>query len=904
MALDDVGNWLRDLGLERYTAAFRDNEIDLELLATLTADDLKEMGVAVVGHRRRLLNAIAELDSVQPQSPKIAVDAERRQLTVMFVDLVGSTALSGALDPEALREVILAYQNAVAGEAARFAGHVAKFMGDGVLVYFGWPQAHEDDAERAVRAGLAMVHATGALRTPDGEPLAVRLGIATGLVVVGDLIGQGAAQEEAVVGETPNLAARLQTEAAPGQVVVSQATRELLGDHFDLADLGARALKGMAGPVQAFAVVGERALESRFAARGGVLPLVGREQELALLLERWRQAVAGEGQMVLLSGEAGIGKSRITRAMIDALADQPHTRVSYQCSPYHGDSALYPMIQQLGLAAGFLADEGSAAKLDKLEALLAQSSDDVPQVAPLIAALLGLEGEARYGPLALGPEQQRARTLQALVGQLTGLARRRPVLFVLEDAHWIDPTTLELVELCLERIAGARVLLLATARPSFDHGFGGHPIVTRLALNRLGRAQTTAIIERLSGGKTLPEALLAEIAAKTDGVPLFVEELTKAVLESGETGIPASLHDSLMARLDRIPDVKAVAQIAATIGRTFDYPLLAAIAGRSEPELLTCLDKLGEAELVFCRGRPPEARYSFKHALVRDAAYESLLKSRRQELHAKIAEVLEAAMPETPPELLAQHYGAAGQARAAAEKWLLAGDHSARRAANREAVAQLHRGLELIERIDEGPERWRLELDLVMTLSGCLRTLKGWMDEETVEAVFRARRLSDQLAGAPERGVIGLGEYTVRLLRCELDEAVEVGRELLRLAQPEGSAVAPYLGHRAVGIALFHQGHLKQALDHLDSGIACYDPTLERDTVHRIGYFSGVALHAYQAHVRWHFGRTDESLESLERAIALAIEERHTPSQAFAYFQAVYHFGPTSCAMTTRRPKV
>ena len=479
-----------------------------------------------------------------------------------------------------------------------------------------------------------------------------------------------------MVGETPNLAARLQGIAEPGQVVVGEATRRLLGDLFELEDLGSQSLKGITGAVTAFAVLAERPIESRFEARqGGVLgAIVGREHELSLMLERWRRARDGEGQVVLLSGEAGIGKSRLTRGLIDAVAADQHTRIGYQCSPYHADSALHPAIVQLTRAAGLAPGDPVELQLDKLERLLAKAQVDVRRAAPLMATLLGLPFEQRYGALDLRPEQLRARTLQMLVDQLIGLAGQEPVLLVVEDAHWIDPTTLEMLDLCLDPIAAARVMLLVTARPVFRHGFGGHPIVSSLALNRLGRDDTAAIVSRLTGGKSLPDELLAEIAAKTDGVPLFIEELTKTALESGmlretadafvldrplsELAIPTSLHDSLMARLDRMQPVKEVAQTAAVIGREFDHRLLVAIASQPEAEVRAALERLAEAELIFRRGLPPDASYLFKHALVRDAAYESLLKSKRQVVHQRILEALEAA--DALPQLLGHHAREAG----------------------------------------------------------------------------------------------------------------------------------------------------------------------------------------------------------------------------------------------------
>jgi class 3 adenylate cyclase len=625
----DIDSWLSGIGLAQYGESFRANDIDVKLLHRLTSDDLKEIGVVSFGHRKKLLEAIATLDAAPEvlSSPPVgatpAHGAERRHLRVMFVDLVGSTALSTQLDPEDMREVIRAYQNAVAGEITRFEGHVAKFMGDGVLAYFGWPRAHEDDAERAVRAGLAIIHAISQLRTPAAKTLLTRIGVASGLVVVGDLVGEGAAQEQAVVGDTPNLAARLQGAGEPGMVVIADEIRHLVGDLFLLRALGRQTFKGIQEPTLAFAVISERTLESRFAARqaGGIAPIVGRDQELALLIERWRQAQIGEGQMVLLSGEAGIGKSRVTEALIEAAAAGPHFLLRHQCSPYHGDSALYPVIQQLVHAAGFADDDSPERRLDKLEMLLARATEKIDESAPLMAALMGLDGTSRYGALTLTPQQRRSRILAAFIDQFKGLASRRPLLWVIEDAHWIDPTTLELIELALDPMQSVSTLILITSRPTFVASFAGHPNVTQLALNRLGRTATQGIVDRITRGKRLPEALLDEIAARTDGVPLFVEEMTKAVIESGvlregedayhldgplsALAIPRTLHDSLMARLDRLHPVKEVAQTAAVIGRSFDHHTIAALAALPEAELADAMSRLVDAVLVFRRGTPP-----------------------------------------------------------------------------------------------------------------------------------------------------------------------------------------------------------------------------------------------------------------------------------------------------------
>jgi len=534
----DIDNWLGRIGLAQYVEMFRANDIDIELLGRLTNDDLKDIGVASFGHRRKLLDAIAELAGAVPVSPQpasiepTAHDAgERRQVTVMFSDLVGSTALSARMDPEDLREVISAYQTCVVEAVRRFGGFVAKYMGDGVLVYFGYPQAHEDDAERAVRAGLELIAAVAGLRS--NVSLQTRVGIATGLVVVGDLIGSGSAQEQAIVGETPNLAARLQGIAAPDMVVIAEGTRRLLGSLFELQDLGARDIKGITRPVRAWAALRASSAEGHFEAlhQAGLTALVGREEELELLLRRWARAMAGEGQVVLLSGEGGIGKSRLTAALLEHLATEPHTRLRYFCSPQHTNSALYPIIGQMERAAGLGYDDSPQAKLDKLDAMLAQTSTS-PDDAARFAEMLSLPNDGRYPALALIPEQRRQRTLDALTSQLAELARQQPVLMIFEDAHWGDPTSLEVLGRTVDQIKTLPTLLIVTFRPEFNAPWVGQSHVTSLALNRLGERETAAIIAHLVGNKELPADVMAEIVGRTDGIPLFVEEMTKAVLEA------------------------------------------------------------------------------------------------------------------------------------------------------------------------------------------------------------------------------------------------------------------------------------------------------------------------------------------------------------------------------------
>jgi class 3 adenylate cyclase len=739
----DVEAWLRGLGLEQYAPAFLENDVDGEVLPALTSDDLISIGVTSVGHRRKLLTAIASLGAAPPADTVMAAppnaptsaDAERRQLTVIFCDLVGSTELSSRLDPEDLREVIAAYHRAVADVVRTFDGFVAKYMGDGVLVYFGYPQAHEEDAERAVRAGLGVIDAVGRLGVKSVE-LQARVGIATGLVVVGDQISAGSAQEQSVVGETPNLAARLQALAEPDTVVIAAGTRRLLGGLFEYRDLGAVEVKGFAGRVPAWQVLRTSVVESRFEAlRGSALtPLVGRDEEIDLLLRRWARAKAGDGQVVLLSGEPGIGKSRIAAELEERIYAEPHFRLRYFCSPYHQDSALFPFIDQLGRAAEFARDDPLPTRLEKLEALLARAAPPDEDIA-FVADLLSLPASEQLPNLS--PQRKKERTLKALIRQLEGLARQQPAVMVFEDAHWIDPTSRELLDLTIERVRTLPVLLIVTFRPEFQPPWIGQPKVSMLILNRLDRRDRTALVEQITGGKALPAEVVDQIAERTDGVPLFVEELTKSVLESSllreqsdryvldgalpPFAIPTSLHDSLMSRLDRLASVRLVAQTGAAIGREFSYPLLRAVSPLVEDELQAALARLVASELVFQRGTPPDAVYSFKHALVQDAAHGSLLRSARQHLHAQIAESLAAQSPElmdSQPEILAQHYAEAGLIEKSVAYWGKAGHRLAARSAPAEAARQFQKALDQLTLLPGTRDRQRQELEFWIVGSG------------------------------------------------------------------------------------------------------------------------------------------------------------------------------------------
>ena len=768
----DVACWLAEQGLGHHAEAFAENGIAGDVLRDLTDADLKELGLNL-GDRKRLVKAIAALD-VWPQvgtaettaartAPR---DAERRQLTVLFCDLVGSTEVATRLDPEDMGAVMSAYHRATAAVIERFDGHVARYLGDGVLAYFGWPKAHEDDAERAVRAGLGLVDAVARLEPHEEVRLQTRVGVATRQVVVGDLVGEGAARDEAVVGETPNLAARLQTLAAPESVVISQATRRLVRGLFELNDLGPQRLKGFAEPLTAWRVEGEACAEGRFEARqtAGLTPLVGREEEIALLLRRWERARDGEGQVVLLSGEPGIGKSRIVREVREHLAAEPHLQLTHQCSPYHQASPLRPVVEHLERASGFARDDPPEARLDRLEALLARGTDRIDEAVPLIAALLGIPTGARYPALELTPERQKQRTLEALLDRIERSATEQPVLVVHEDVHWIDPTTQELLSLAIERVPRRRILLLITFRPEFVPPWSGRPHVSSLAVTRLGERDGALMVDRVAGEKSLPPEVLALIVRKTDGVPLFVEELTKAVLESGvladagdhyelsgplpPLAIPATLHDSLLARLDHSAAAKEVAQTGAAIGREFPHALLAAVTDRPEYQLREALAHLVSSELVFRRGTAPEATYSFKHALVQDAAYGTLLKSRRQHLHARIAQVLEQQFPEvaeSQPALLAHHCTEAGLSSNAVNYRRRAARLAVAKSAHLEAIAEATRGLETLAGLPDGPERRRQELDLQLALGRGFLIAKGEAAPETGSAYSRAVELCAQV---------------------------------------------------------------------------------------------------------------------------------------------------------------
>lgn len=895
----DLGGWLRRLGLEQYEAAFRENAISEKILPNLTAEDLKDLGVGMVGHRRMLLDAIAALrtETSAPSAPSdgpLAIHedandtAERRQVTVMFSDLIGSTALSIRMDPEDLREVITAYQKRVAETVGLFGGFVAKYMGDGVLVYFGYPQAHEDDAERAVRAGLALIDAVAALTAR--EPMQMRIGIATGLVVVGDVVGSGEAQERGIVGETPNLAARLQGIAEPNTVVIAEATRKLIGNLFELQDLGPRDLKGMVGPVRSFAVLRASSAEGRFEAMhaGGMTELVGREEELELLLRRWARAKAGEGQVVLLSGEAGIGKSRLSAALMEEIATEPHTRLRYFCSPQHTDSALYPIIGQLERAAVFMHGDTPQAKLAKLDALLAQTSTS-RQDAALLAEMLSLPNDGRYPTLEPVPEQRRQKMLTALGVQLEALARSSPVLMVVEDAHWGDPTSLEAFGRTVNRIARLRVLLIVTFRPEFNAPWVGQSHVTMLTINRLAQRDIGTMIDRVVGNTLLPANIRKDIVERTDGVPLFAEEMTKAVLEAGSEieamqtaaavpspalAVPASLHASLMARLDRLGPAKELAQICAAIGREFSQVLLTAVLRKSEPELISALDRLMQAGLLFRNGIPPHATYLFKHALVQDTAYGTLLRNKRRALHARIARALEETFPDiaaTQPEVLAHHFTEADVAENAVAYWQAAGQRAAERSAHAESLAHLHKGLALVTRVADPVERARRELALQLVLAPVLFATKSYSAPEVEQAYLRARDLCQRAGDVAQLFAVNWGLWLIYQQRCEFKAARGLLDELFAVARQSADRALLLQAHHAAWTTLLHLPELTACRTHLEAGWALYRPDAHRAHTFLYGGHDAAVCNRYtSAGTLWPLGFPEQALATAHEAVSIA----------------------------------
>jgi class 3 adenylate cyclase len=916
----NIDEWLRRLRLEQYASVFRDNEITTDLLPTLTADDLKDLGVRLVGHRRRLLDATRALNSLQAQ-PAITgghaaapqTEGERRQLTVLFCDLVGSTALASRLDPEDLRELVQNYHTCITEVIRSHQGSTALFLGDGVLAYFGFPLAHEDDPEQAVHAGLALVGAVKRLPVKSATQLQVRIGIATGTVVIGELVGQCGAPEASAFGRTPNLAARLQAIAQPGEVLICSTTRQLAAGHFEYRELPAASLKGFAEPVRAWKVLRPSGIESRFEARHSarLTQLLGREEEIELLSRRWGQAARGRGCAVVLSGEPGIGKSHITLAFENHLQSEPHTRLRLFCSAHHTNSALYPFITQLERAAHFERGESVAAKLSKLEALLSRTLERPEDAVSPIADLLSLPAHDRYAPPEENPQRRKEKIFSALMSRLQGLSVREPALVIFEDAHWADPTSLEFLALALEQLPQFPVLLLITARPEFVAPWPSHAHLTSITLNRLNRRDGAALIELVTEGKRLPGELRDQILARTDGIPLFVEELTKTVLESGllqeqqgrnaldhqllTTGIPTTLHASLMARLDRSAEARDIAQIGAAIGREFSFELLRAVATDEGEKLDAALRQLVRLELLLCRGQAPRTVYTFRHALVRDAAYAGLLRTRRAKLHAAIARALEQQSPEaveTQPEILAYHHAEAGHHEKAVAYRLQAGRNAAARSANLEAIAHLQLGLETLVHLPPGVERHRIELDFRLLLAPCLIATQGPASAAAMASFARAREVCKRLNEPPEYLQVMFWLTTASVIRGELPKAYEAITDLIRLAEARQDRPALLNAIRGRAMILLFMGRLVEARRETERAVAAFNTSSDADQLaaRAAGQDAGVAGLALMSWALWLLGDVDEAVAKATAARERAEVVQHPHSQAYAhYYASVLH---------------
>ena len=889
-----VRQWLEQLGLSQYAEVFAENDVDLEALRLLAESDLEKLGVSL-GHRKKLLKAVSELDGglqvapaalpIQARPPTrerefIGAEGERRQLTVLFCDMVGFTELANRVDPEVLQQIIRTYEDTCAVAITRYEGYVFQRLGDGIVAFFGYPLAHEGEAERAIKAGLEIIEALARREVLDAGHLAVRIGIATGLVVV-------SSAEKGAVGETMNLAARLQAIAQPGSILVSERVCQLAGGSFDYEDLGEQALKGFAHPTHAYRILGVSEAASRFEAahREGLTPLVGREQEIALLLEGWALAQDGEGQVVLLSGEPGIGKSRILAALRERLEVQGAHALLFQCSPYYVNSAFWPSIDSFERVLKFGRDESPESKLDKLEALIVTRYGRPLSDVRFIASMLSIPCEGRYGPLAMSPQRYKIETLRALVDLTEAAARSQPTVMLFEDAHWADPTTLEVLDLLIDRVKDMPLLIVLTHRPEFHFRWAQHEHVAVLNLSRLTRAQSSAMVSKLTGGKALPGELLEQILARTDGVPLFVEELTKSMLESGELKasgdrygyagttqtitIPVTLRDSLMARLDRVMPGKEIAQIGAAIGREFSYELIAAVAPLTKAQLDDGLERLIESGLAVRHGTPPDATYSFKHALVQDAAYDSLLKSRRQELHGTIAGAIEERFPNlknTEPEVLAHHLTAAGQIGTAVPLWQRAGVLALDRVALTEAVSHLSKGLDLVSILPRSSERDAIELKLRAVLGTAWVALRGWPAPEVWNVLHPALPLAKS-SRHPAALLSVLENICVNILtQGRVAESLDWVKELFDAATATADSSLMIAAHVAGTGTHYWLGELRTGREHADRVLALYD----EEKHHRLGADPRTRAGNWAAPAAWMLGFPDQAVRISDEKDAYA----------------------------------
>ena len=893
--MSDLREWLRANNLEQYAAAFEASDIDLDILGELDDGDLEQLGVSL-GNRRRLLKAIAvrrapsaaadktALPDGSPAAASASGDGERRQVTVMFIDMVGSTALSAKLDPELLGGVIRRYQDAVAGVIGRYGGFVAKFMGDGVLAYFGFPSAFEDAAERAVRAALGILSEVTAIEMPDGRRVQARIGIATGLVVVGEIIGTGIAQERTIVGETPNLAARLQALAGTDCILVSESTQRLLGGLFELTHTGDHELKGFGRPVPAWQVCGEASVESRFAAiRAGGLPLIGRAHEMGLMRERWQLARQGEGQIVTVVGEAGIGKSRAIEALQQELSGEAHARINLQCSPYHSDSALYPVIQYLTRAAGLTPADPPDMRAQKLGALLEACGVANPAALPLLAELLSVP-LTEAAPVALAPAQRKATMLSVIIEIMTRTGDDHPLLIVLEDAHWIDATTLELVTRLIDGIRHARLLVVVSARPDFAPPWLARPHATLITLGRLGRSECMQVVASVAAAHGLSPETAAAIVTKTDGVPLFVEELTRSVMESAsENSVPATLKDSLMARLDRLGGAREVAQIAAVIGRQFTFALLEAVAAKDNDELESLLARLVAAGIVFPEERDLERSFNFKHALVRDSAYESLLLMRRREWHGRVALALEQRFGDivaNEPDLLAHHFAEAGQPALACDYRMRAGNLAMSRSAYVEAISHFTTGLRIAETMPL-PAGLRRQLEFWLKLGSASVVRHGLQSQEVEAAYLKASEIGSELGDGAATFQAKWGLWINSNLSRKTALARDRAEELVSLAQQSGDRELLLEAYHCQFSTAYFRGDARGAVDGCRHVVSLYDVKQHAHLAHAFGGHDPCVCAHIQCANSWRLsGDEQHTSEYYAQGLALAEMLDHPNSLA------------------------
>src|SRR5262245_55702040 len=913
----DLAEWLGRHGLDQYAKTFAENNIDYSVLPDLTEDDLEKLGVSL-GHRKKLLRAIEALTAPRPPTGTTTVvshapalvqhrEAEFRQITVMFCDLVGSTQLSEKLDPEDLHTLIDAYRRECGAAIRRYGGEIARYFGDGVMAFFGWPRAHEDDAARAVHAALEIISAV--TKISGSVTLACRIGVCSGPVVVGEIGNSTSSWSMDAVGETPNIAARLQTLAAINTVLISESTRRLVLAAFELQDLGLQELKGITEPVHVYRALAAKSAGSRFEAAhsGSLTPLIGRSSELSLLLDRWKKVKEGDGQVILLSGIPGVGKSRLIHELKAHIQHEPHILLHHQCSPYHSQSAFFPVIEQIEKVAQLTAREADEDKIAKLKEYLPRLTNKSVDPVLLIANLLSISTENHHELSELTPQQIKNRTISTLVDILLAFSSQRPTLCIFEDVHWVDPSTLELLELIISRISHARMLFIVSFRPEFRPPWIAYANITVHSLTRLSQTEVRTLIRDLLKGRSISEELVDQIIDKTDGVPLFIEELTSSMLSvplqtqptSGRNTqpallrVPETLSDALMERLDRVAPSRRVVQIAAVIGREFSYDLLAAASRLNEEDMVSVLSLLEQADIIYRVGISPSVRFAFKHVLLRDAIYDSLLRSKRQQVHADVAAILEHDFPEfveNQPEILAYHFQEAGNHQLAIRWWFESGQRALAHSANVEAIANFRKALQLLNALPETPERTKQEIDIQLALGIPLIAVRGYASAETRAAFWEARALCQRLGNIPEYFQALFGCWGNCWMSGKNDDALIMANEFLSRSQASSDPVLLMVAHRVMGSTLLTLGDFQSSANHFGETIRL-SASKEKQRLYSLYMVEPqVASLLLLSWDLWFLGYPDESLSRVSEALALARELGHPYTVAFAhYMTSVVH---------------